>query len=185
MTINEATPYSPWSEAGLGGSANPPPPSSVDTRESTDEINALFERWLLNQPNMQQINHNVQQYDTSGDVASSPRQPNVLITGLKKWVGIIQSIDDGMFTAELSPIGHEGPDMLADFELELLMPDVSFVAPGDVVYLTTRYVKARRGYPTATTQIRLRRLGQWSDEELAEIKRRARGYADEIRGFAE
>ena len=33
--------------------------------------------------------------------------------------------------------------MVADFELELLVPDVPMVASGDVVYLTTRYIKGR------------------------------------------
>jgi hypothetical protein len=190
MTIDEATAFAPLGEAGLDHSANPAPSSSVDTSASTEEINALSERWLmLNRAGISQIGSNLQQHDTSGGVggvaSSPPRRPNQLVTGLKKWVGIIRDIDDGMFTAELSPIDHEGPDMLADFELELLASDASLVTPGDVVYLTTRYVKDRLSYPIATTQIRLRRLGQWSDGELAEIKRRARGYADEFSGFAE
>jgi hypothetical protein len=50
--------------------------------------------------------------------------------------------------------------------------------PGDIVYLTTRFVQAMSGYKTVTTQLRLRRTGQWSEKEVAEITELARQQAD-------
>jgi hypothetical protein len=113
------------------------------------------------------------------------RHTSELVVGLKKWVGVIREIGDGIFTAELTPLDHEGPQLLADFELRLLAPDDANVELGDVVYLTTRYVRNRSGYPTATTQLRLRRLGEWSPEQLAAIKKQAWHYAEELNRYAE
>ena len=126
---------------------------------------------------------------TSPTQATPARRPGELVTGLKKWVGVIQEIEDGFFTAELSPLDHEGPDLLADFDVNLLAPDDEFVTVGDVVYLTTRYVhdygNGGRGYNTSTTQIRLRRLGVWSQEELSQIEDQAGRDAAELEKYAE
>ena len=98
-------------------------------------------------------------------------------------------MDDDLFTAELSPLDHEGPALFADFDVKLLVRDDVDLSAGDVVYLTTRFVRAYdrggRGYNTATTQIRLRRIGQWSQEELTEIEGLARRDAAELDQYAE
>lgn len=187
MTIEATTTSSQLSDSGFGGAANLPTSSTGDLSAGAEDLAELVRQWLaLNPPVASRSGSNDEHYDTAGRmVPPSDRQPAELITGLKKWIGVIQGIDNGVFTAELSPIDHEGPDMVADFELELLVPDVPMVASGDVVYLTTRYIKGRLGYSTATTQIRLRRLGQWSAAELAEIKKRAGGYAAEFSRYAE
>jgi hypothetical protein len=120
---------------------------------------------------------------------SSQHPGNELVTGLKKWVGVILHVEAGLLTAELSPLDHEGPALLADFDLELLAPDDEGVSAGDVIYLTTRYVRGYdhggRGYNTATTQVRLRRMGQWSQKELTEIECLARRDAAELDDYAE
>jgi hypothetical protein len=113
------------------------------------------------------------------------RRPSELIVGLKKWIGVVQGIEEGIFTAELSPIDHEGPVFLADFDLELLAPDEEAVEAGDVVYLTTRYVRAAQGYSTATTQVRLRRPGLWTQEEVAEIHESARRDAQRFSQYVD
>jgi hypothetical protein len=113
------------------------------------------------------------------------RRPTELIVGLKKWIGVVQAVEDGIFTAELSPIDHEGPAFLADFDLELLAPDEEAVQAGDVVYLTTRYVRAAKGYNTATTQVRLRRPGLWTQEEVAEIQKSARRDARQLSQYVD
>lgn len=108
-----------------------------------------------------------------------PPRPPVLkrpesVVGLKRWTGIILEITDGLLTVELIPTDHEGPRFHAEFELSLLSPDEETVQSGDIVYLTTRIIKAKSGYSTATTHLRLKRSGQWSEKEVAEIAELAR-----------
>lgn len=91
------------------------------------------------------------------------------VVGLKRWTGLIQEVADGLLTVELKPTDHQGPTFHAEFELSLLAPDEEEARPGDVVYLTTRFVQPSSGYKTVTTQLRLRRTGQWSEKEVAEI----------------
>ena len=81
-----------------------------------------------------------------------------------------------MLTIELTPTDHEGPRFHADFDLFLLAPDETEAQPGDIVYLTTRYVQAASGYNTVTTQLRLRRPGHWSEKEIAEMTELARQH---------
>jgi len=125
----------------------------------------------------------------TASTTSPPSRTAELVTGLKKWTGVIQEIEAGLFTAELLPLDHEGPSLLADFDLNLLAPDDAAVGIGDVIYLTTRYVRAYdrrgRGYQTATTQVRLRRLGQWSESELREIEHLAQRDAAELAEYSE
>ena len=103
------------------------------------------------------------------------------ILGMHKWTGFITCIEDGVLTAELVPLDHDGPWMLADFDLELLAPDESTAMVGDVVYLTTRLIQGRWGHKEATSHLRLRRLGRWSEDELAGINLKA---TDRARSFA-
>jgi hypothetical protein len=112
-----------------------------------------------------------------------PPDPPVLqhpdrVVGLKRWTGLILEIADELLTVELTPTDHEGPRFHAEFELSLLAPDEAIAQPGDIVYLTTRFVQAVSGYKTVTTQLRLRRTGQWSEKEVAEITELARQQAD-------
>jgi hypothetical protein len=100
---------------------------------------------------------------------------------MHKWAGSILSIEDGLLTAELYPLDHEGPALVADFDLELLAPDDSAAKPGDVIYLTTRLIEARWGHKEATTHLRLRRPGRWTESELNDIRKRA---ADKANIFA-
>jgi hypothetical protein len=99
------------------------------------------------------------------------------VVGLKRWTGLILEIADGLLTVELTPTDHEGPRFHAEFDLSLLAPDEAEAQPGDIVYLTTRFVQAASGYRTATTQLRLRRPGQWSEMEVAEITELAKQHA--------
>jgi hypothetical protein len=87
------------------------------------------------------------------------------ILGMNKWEGRIIEIEDGLFSAELTPLDHEGPTLVADFDLKLLAPDDTLVRPGDVVYLTVRTVR-EFGYVTTTSGLRLRRVARWSESEL-------------------
>jgi len=99
------------------------------------------------------------------------------VVGLRRWTGLIVEIANDMLTVDLMPAGHDGRRFRADFELSLLSPDDEAAEPGDVVYLTTRFVRAPSGYSTVTTDLRLRRAGQWSQDEVAEIMQLAQQHA--------
>jgi hypothetical protein len=88
------------------------------------------------------------------------------VTGLDKWEGKVLEIDGDIFTAELYPIDREGSPITADFDLELLGSDAATIVPGDVFYLSVRTVKAFGMRPTRTENLRLRRLGRVTREEV-------------------
>ncbi len=110
------------------------------------------------------------------------RQQRVL--GMQKWVGSITAVEDGMLTAELFPFDHDGPSLVADFDLSLLSPDDSLAKPGGVVYLTTRIIEGDWGQKTATTQLRLRRPRHWSRRDLDDILALARQRARILQSHA-
>jgi hypothetical protein len=88
------------------------------------------------------------------------------ITGLDKWEGKILEVEGDIFTAELYPIDREGMPITADFNLELLGSDAATIVPGDVFYLSVRTLKAYGMRPARTENLRLRRLGRITPEEV-------------------
>jgi hypothetical protein len=88
------------------------------------------------------------------------------ITGLEKWEGKILEVQGKTFTAELYPIESDDMPITADFALELLGSDAPAVAPGDVFYLSVRTVKEFGMRPARTENLRLRRLGRITPEEV-------------------
>jgi hypothetical protein len=118
----------------------------------------------------------------SETLSEPPSQPKILkrpdrVVGLKRWTGLILNIKDDLLTVELTPTDHEGPTFYTEFDLSLLAPDEAIAQAGDIVYLTKRFVQASSGYSTVTTQLRLRRTGQWSEKEVADITKLASRYA--------
>lgn len=105
------------------------------------------------------------------------------VVGLKKWEGSILEVADGLITVELTPFDHEGPELIADFDADLLGEDADSVAPGDIVYLTTRTVQGARGYPYRTSSLKLRRPGRWSERELREVDAVAKERAEFFKGI--
>jgi hypothetical protein len=98
---------------------------------------------------------------------------NEAISGVQKWEGRILELDETIFSAELSPLSEEGPVLVADFDVRLLLPEAD-VSVGDVIYVTARLVERERGMPPSkTVSVRLRRMGKWSEDEIDMIKRRA------------
>lgn len=121
--------------------------------------------------------------DSGINAAISPIDPTGTsrIVGLRKWAGQIHSVENGLFTVELLPLDHDGPELFADFELELLAPDERSAKPGAIVYLTTRMIQVDSGRVEAVTNVRLRQARRWSKTELDEVNRRGR---DRARSFA-
>ena len=109
---------------------------------------------------------------------SAARPSGEVIVGLKKWEGRILEISDELLTVELTPSDHDGPELVADFNAALLGPDSSSAALDDIVYLTTRTVRDATGYPYQTSALKLRRPGQWAEDELREIADIARRQAE-------
>jgi hypothetical protein len=81
------------------------------------------------------------------------------------WSGRIQDVDGEIFTAELIPYDHYGPTVLADFSSQLLDADEP-VQVGDQFYLKVRTIRDRGRRVSQTSNLLLRRLGEWSQEEL-------------------
>jgi hypothetical protein len=104
----------------------------------------------------------------------------IRVSGLEKWHGRVVEVDGDSFTAELVP-ETPGVVVLADFRTSQLGGER--VRPGDVVYVTARMVEQIPGYQTTTSAIRLRRVGNWSEDEVESIAARARIAAQEFAGF--
>jgi hypothetical protein len=121
---------------------------------------------------------------TETTATSQPEMRSLRILGMHKWIGSIVAVEDGILTAELFPFDHDGPSLVADFDLDLLSPDESLAAPGSVIYLTTRIIEADWGQKTATTQLRLRRPWRWSKQDLDEVLAQARRRAYRLQGHA-
>ncbi len=129
----------------------------------------------------------VAQAERSGRAAAASARlqvPAGSITGMEKWNGRIVDLSETFFTADLKPAGA-GPKVLADFELSLLGPDADTATTGDVVYVTVRTVRTPAGLPHRTAAVRLRRMGQWSAEEVAAIKARATELGTELAPYIE
>ena len=82
------------------------------------------------------------------------------------WTAVVIEVEGDQFSAELSRDGF--PDLIANFDRSLL-PDVE---PGDVLTVT----------PSGVTRVD---LGRWTQEELDDIRRRAREMATEVQALAE
>lgn len=87
-------------------------------------------------------------------------------SGTPTWTAHVIEVDDTAFSAELTREG--APGLIANFDRALL-PDVQ---PGDLLTVT----------PTGVTRID---LGRWTQEELDEVRRRAREMAATLEGLAE
>ncbi len=136
---------------------------------------------------LRQAQPDVAQAERSGRAAAWSQRLEVpvgSITGMEKWNGRIVELAEGYFTADLKP-ATAGPRVFADFELPLLGPDADTAATGDVVYVTVRTVRTPAGLPHRTAAVRLRRMGQWSAEEVAAIEARATKMGEELAPYIE
>ncbi|MEE6137731.1 hypothetical protein SKC41_15505 [Mycobacterium sp. 050128] len=117
------------------------------------------------------------------DIESTERTapPDFPIMGMQKWEGRVLDVDDDLISVELVPSG-EGPVVTADFARHRL--DEEDVRPGDVVYVTARTIRGWGG-PTYTSSIRLRRLGKWTEAEIADQAQRAKEEVKELAAYIE
>ncbi|KUI42310.1 hypothetical protein AU197_14445 [Mycobacterium sp. IS-1590] len=80
-------------------------------------------------------------------------------------------VDEDFFSVAMTPFGG-GLEVIADFTRDRLS-DEEDLQRGDVVYVTVRTIRDETG-PHDTSTIRLRRLGTWTADEVAEQTRRAK-----------
>lgn len=105
--------------------------------------------------------------------ANSPQFPVYKVQGMEKWEGRILEVSDGIFSAELEPYDESGQIVSADFSLDLLAPETD-VRAGDLIYVTARTVVDKPGFPPSrTVNVRLRRTGNWSREQVDAVWDRA------------
>lgn len=102
--------------------------------------------------------------------SSPPPAPSAGITGMEKWEGTVIDVDSDFFSVQLSPLA-DGSEVTADFPRDLITDDDLQV--GDVVYVTVRTVQGIGG-PKRTSAVRLRRLGRWTEAEVAAQNARAK-----------
>ena len=162
--------------------------NTVNTLSPLSPTDRAVESWRANQeigPSNTGDTFNVAVSQSAGTTSTfkPDMRPNRIL-GIRKWIGTILAIEDGLLTAEMFPFDHDGPALVTDFELRLLAPDQALAAPGGIVYLTTRTISDDWGQETATTQLRLRRPWRWTQEELGEILSGARKKAHILLGYA-
>jgi len=104
---------------------------------------------------------------TKGSITASA-SPEA-IEAIHMWTGRIIEIDeDGIFTAELTPLHHAGPTVLGDFELDDLdADDPKAVHEGDLFYLSITRTRKRGNRVTKSSDLLLRRFGRWSPEDIS------------------
>lgn len=110
-----------------------------------------------------------------------PLPTSFRVSDLKTWTGRVIEVDEDLFTAELSP-GERTPggDVLADFSRDLVVDEDEPLQVGDVIYVTTRMVRAPHGGRSETSSVRLRRPGKWTDEDVARLSSRASDLANDV-----
>jgi hypothetical protein len=130
--------------------------------------------------------HGVSSGDTTGTdrpaTASSGSAAGVV--GLHRWEGWVTDIDGDIFSAELRPLDHEGPPLIADFNMALLAVAGEEVYVGSSFYLTTRMIESN-GRNESTSSLRLRRLGRWKESDLLRAKVEAHQLEQRLQGHAD
>lgn len=97
------------------------------------------------------------------------------ITGLQMWEGRVVDVADEYFTAELTSMSDDattGP-LRADFRNDSLELADRSVAVGDLFYMTSRKVRTRGRLGTSYS-LQVRRSGNWTEADVAEIRDRTR-----------
>jgi hypothetical protein len=93
----------------------------------------------------------------------------MVIEEMSMWAGRIVEIDeDGIFTAELTPLHNTGPIVLGDFNLaDLDADDPSTVHEGDLFYLSITKTRRHGRRVTRNSDLLLRRFGRWSSRDIS------------------
>ncbi|MFD3447053.1 hypothetical protein ACFDTO_20845 [Microbacteriaceae bacterium 4G12] len=108
------------------------------------------------------------------------------VSDISTWTGRVVDVDDDIFTAELTPDERTpGAIVLADFARGLVVDVDEPLQVGDVVYVTTRMVRAPHGGRSETSSVRLRRLGKWTAEDVSRLSARADEFASTVASLSD
>ena len=91
---------------------------------------------------------------------------------LQKWEGIVTSVTDDAFVAQLRDLKNPG-EPIEEAEIyrsELSADDIPLLTPGAVFYWSIGYLDSRFGQRTKQSSIRFRRLPAWTPADLAAAK---------------
>ena len=103
------------------------------------------------------------------------------ISNLRTWTGRVIEADDELFSVILTPdSGTPGDVVIADFDRSLVVDETETLGVGDVVYVTTRMIRGAHGGRSETSSVRLRRPGNWTQEDVDRIRARANSLSDEM-----
>lgn len=105
----------------------------------------------------------------------------------RRWEGsVLRIYSNGVFDAKLCSLTDEDLDVTAEFSVEDLSDDDrSLLAPGAIFYVTEGHERKSGGRVRRASDIRFRRLGRWSEEEIADLlemakqRRAALGFGEE------
>jgi hypothetical protein len=113
--------------------------------------------------------------------------PGTVLTVTRRWEGSVLCVyDDGIFSAKLSSLTDEDLDVTAEFSVEALSDDdQSLLESGAIFYVTEGCEHKSGGRIRRSSDIRFRRLGRWSRDEITELlelakqRRAALGFDEE------
>jgi hypothetical protein len=97
---------------------------------------------------------------------------------LAQWEGVVTSVDDDEFTAELKDLTDStSPAETATFSTSEISPgDLPLLEVGAIFYWTIGYRTSAGGQKSRESWIRLRRLPTWTSRQLREARQRAEEY---------
>jgi hypothetical protein len=101
--------------------------------------------------------------------------PDAVITVTRRWEGSVLHIyNDGFFNAKLKNLADQAPEVTAEFSIEDLSDDDrSLLTPGATFYVTEGHERRSGGRIRRASDIRFRRLGRWSHDEIINLQARA------------
>lgn len=97
------------------------------------------------------------------------------IHGLLTWEGKVVEVGKEIFTAELTSLDEQSKTSVlrADFRIDALDLGDHAAAVGDLFYMTARKVRIR-GRLSTSYSLQIRRPGNWTDADVADIRSRTR-----------
>jgi len=108
------------------------------------------------------------------------------ILGLQTWEGKVVEVDGDFIAAELTPMNGKGARTIlrTDFRTDSLDLGDHVLVAGDLFYMTSRKVRVR-GRLSTSYSLQIRRPGNWTEADLAEIRARTQARIEMLNENAE
>jgi hypothetical protein len=108
-------------------------------------------------------------------VAVSQRLParekakDVRIT--ERWVGRVLEVEDGVFSAELRPLGRAGPVVVGDLQVEKVdVPDRPLISVNAPFYLVIGHISLSETTQLGVQHVLFSRVGKWRSSDLEDLR---------------